>query len=91
VDFIDRQLAEQGWKRVYYGAWYPCDPVLPESTFLERGRTYLEYKQEDWVEFEPGTPTLCLAVWPTENQVGFHVVLMTENPSPLNKWQKLFD
>ena len=91
VDFIDRQLADRGWKRVYYSGWYPCDPIMPESTFLERGHTYLEYKQEDWVEFEAGSPTLCLAVWQIENYDGFHVVLMTENPSPLTKWQKMFD
>ena len=91
VDFIDEQLAENGWKRIYFSGWTPCDSVLPESTFLERGNTYIEYKQKDWIEFEPATPTLCLAVWPIENYDGFNVVIMTENPSELTQWRKVLD
>ena len=91
VKFIETQLMDSGWKRIFFSGYTPCDSVLPESTFLERGSTYIEYKQEDWVAFEPATPTLCLAVWPTENYHGFHVVIMTSNPSPLTQWKDVID
>jgi hypothetical protein len=58
---------------------------MPESAFLEWGKTYLAYQKKSEV------PTLCLEVWPIESNDGFHVVIMTENPSLLTLWKKDWD
>lgn len=43
------------------------------------------------IENEWNSPTLCLAVWPIANYDGFHVVLMTQNPSLLKLQENFFD
>jgi hypothetical protein len=87
VEYMDRQLVNNGWKRLPSSGWRPCDPVMAESNFLEYGKTYLAYQQQDITDEQEDTaPTLCLAVWPIENYDGFHVVIMTENPSLLTVW-----
>jgi len=91
VKYIDNQLVEHGWKSVHFEVVHPCDPVLPESEFLEWESTYWAYKQEDWIDYQRGTPTLCLAVWQIENNDGFHVVVMTQNPSLLTRLRYVFD
>ena len=84
IEYIDKQIVKNGWKRIHCKDWSECNSLLPESNFLEWESTYIAYKPQDWID-ERGTPTLCLAVWEIENYDGFNVVIMTENPSLLVK------
>ena len=84
--FFDQQLAARGWTIVAQGG---NDYVLPESRLLkpEQLRQYSR----------PGnlypTPQTLLAVWPIGGGIveGFHVALVTANPSWLYRLGKGFD
>jgi len=82
IDYFDQWFTKNGWERAENQGDAPCKVYMPESNFLEIGSEgYVVYKPPNspvhqWV------PTVCLAVWPTGSGSGYHVVLLTANPSP---------
>ena len=76
---IDRKLMLKGWIRITSNRSLPCNAVMPESYFLEFGKTMFAYQREDT------DPTLCLAVWPIESYGTVHVVIMTAKRSLLEE------
>jgi hypothetical protein len=92
VAHFDQWLTNHGWTE--YGNAYdtPCNLFLPESQFLDYGENgYLVYKH---LEAEPYTeaPTVCLAIWPIGYDIdGYHIVLVTGNPSWFTMLMDAFD
>jgi hypothetical protein len=84
--FFDKELAARGWTVVAQGG---NDYILPESRLLkpEQGRQYSR-PEDRYPE-----PRAMVAVWPIGGGIveGFHVALVTANPSLLYRLAKGFD
>ena len=74
--FFDAQLHERGWSKRSDGG---NDALLPENRLIDRSfvRTYSRPGDS-----EPPAKVF-VATWPVNDAAGFHVVLVTANPSPL--------
>jgi hypothetical protein len=84
--FFDRELAARGWTVAAQGG---SDYILPESRLLKSEQIRQYSRPEDRYP----EPRAMVAVWPIAGGVveGFHVALVTANPSLLYRLAKGFD
>jgi hypothetical protein len=93
IDYFDKWFAEHGWERAENQGDTPCNVYMPESNFLDIGvNGYAVYKHPNSQVYQ-WVPTVCLAVWPIDSELveGFHVVLLTANPSPFTVLMGVLD
>jgi hypothetical protein len=74
--FFDGQLRERGWSNISEGG---NDALLPENRLIDKSMVRTYTRPED---HEPPAKVF-VAAWPVNGAAGFHVVLVTANPSPL--------
>ena len=91
IAFFDKWLLEHGWERAEHQGDTPCNVYMPESDFLEIGMNgYVVYKHLNSTVYQ-SVPTVCLAAWPIGVVDGFHIVLLTANPSLWTVFTQGFD
>jgi hypothetical protein len=94
IDYFEARLDPMGWNRIQGYGDDPCRKFLPESEFLPIGENgYLGYRALD-PRYYGEVPTICLAVWPffDNGEIdGFHIVLLSSNPSLLTVFGRQFD
>ncbi len=84
--YLEEWLTEHGWLELGDSPGY-CNIVLPETNFLDYGENgYRAYRRVHAPVFDPA-PTTCVAIWPIwpQSNDGFHIVVVTENPSGLTE------
>jgi hypothetical protein len=84
--FFDKELASRGWTVAAQGG---NDYILPESRLLKPEQVRQYSRPEDTYP----EPRVLVAVWPIGGGIvkGFHVALVTANPSLLYSLAKSFD
>lgn len=94
-EYFDDRLADDEWTLYQDDFYDPCINHLPEAEFLPRGAGgYLVYRKPGSIAYAE-VPRICLAIWPSweeeENVLGYHVVILTVNPSMMVVWNNRID
>ncbi|MEO7838889.1 MAG: hypothetical protein ABIU06_06030, partial [Anaerolineales bacterium] len=89
------RLADDEWTLYQDDSYDPCISFLPEAEFLPRGKDgYLVYRKPGSIAYAE-VPRICLAIWPSwvedETVLGYHVVIITVNPSIMTVWNNRID